>query len=113
MPLMQCPACAADLRHSITIESASESNVGGEVQRTWSTLVSARAKIEPLRGRELFNAAAITPEVTHKITLRYPGQTITPKMRVLFGSRYFGIEFVQNLEERNFWLVLMCKETPG
>ncbi len=98
------------LRHKITIQEyiATRDSFGAEVQ-TWTDKASAFASITPVSGKEYFATQQWNAEVTTKITMRYL-QGITPKMRVLFGSRIFEILSVLNFEERNIELNLMCKE---
>ncbi len=99
------------LRHSITIEQASETQApDGSVIETWSTFANAQASIEPISGREYFAAQTTQADVTHRSYMRYiPG--IVPKMRVKYGSRIFDILSVINVNERNRELQLMCRES--
>lgn len=102
---------AGDLRHSVTIQQASESNDGrGGVSYSWSTYTTAWADIRPVTGRERLLAQQVEEaEGDYKIRIRYqPG--ITPEMRVLWGSRVFAINAVLNVTERDRELLLMAKE---
>ena len=108
--LARCKIRACDLRHSIKIETFIRTRqAGGGGTRAWSTFVSARACIEPMRGRELLHAMQLQDSVTHKITMRYRSGVIA-KMRVKFGTRIFNIRAVINIDERNKWSELMCEE---
>ena len=101
---------AGRLHKKILIESVSEvRDSRGETTQTWSTTITTRAAIAPLRGREYFEAHQENREVTHKIIIRYQSG-ITPKMRINFNGRYFDIESIINVEERNRELNLMCVE---
>jgi SPP1 family predicted phage head-tail adaptor len=65
--------------------------------------------VEPLSGRELFNAQTISAETTTRFRIRFiPG--ITKKMRLAFKDRIFNIEAIINAEERNAALEIMCAE---
>jgi len=104
---------AGDLRHRITIQTPSETSDGiGGMTTTWSTFKKIWAAIWPLRGAEYLAAMQITSEITHKIRIRYLSG-VTPKMRILFGTRYFDIQSIINPDERNIYLELMCRETTS
>jgi SPP1 family predicted phage head-tail adaptor len=51
-----------------------------------------------------------TSEISHKIRIRYLA-SVTPKLRIKFGTRYFDIVSVINPDERNEYLEMMCRET--
>lgn len=77
---------AGELRHRVQIQVASDSRDahGGNV-RSWSTIATVWASIEPLTGRELFEAQQIESRATVRIRLRhYPG--LTGKHRILFAE---------------------------
>jgi SPP1 family predicted phage head-tail adaptor len=98
------------LRHSVTIQKLTGTlDAAGQEVQAWETYGVRWAAIEPLQGRELFSARQIHAEITTRITVRYLAG-VTPKMRVLFGSRTFDIQEVINPEERNAELQLMCIE---
>lgn len=110
MTAKKCGAArAGQLDKKIIIQTFSESNTGGEVALTPSTHATVWASIQPLRGQERMNAAQVTPEVTHKITIRYLS-TLTSRMRISWDSRFFGIVSIINPLERNERQELMCKE---
>lgn len=87
---------------------------GGEVE-SWSVLAYRWASLEPINGREYFTAQQTASEVTHRVRIRYDYtvKTVTPKMRIVYGSRTFDIESVINPRESNKELVLMCRELNG
>jgi len=98
------------LRHLIKIQSGTVSqDVAGEEILTWILEAERWASIEPLSGQERFLEAQIQADVTHKIGVRM-AFTVTPKMRVLFGSRIFDILSVLNVGERDVKLKLICRE---
>lgn len=101
---------AGDLRHRVTIQQLvtvyDEYNQPVEM---WQDLTTVWAAIEPLSGREYWQAKAVNAEVTHRVRMRYRAG-ITPEMRLVFNGRVFEILAVLNLEERNIELQLLCKE---
>lgn len=98
------------LRHLVTLQrqSSSQDSVG-QLLETWSEIGKEWVDIQPVNGREYFNASGERAEVTHKVRMRY-GRTIAPRDRIVYGSRIFNIKAVMNIEERNRWLELMCTE---
>ena len=98
------------LHHHIIIEQVAETqDTDGSVMETWSNYASAQGSIEPVSGREYFDAQTTQADVTHRIYLRYIAGVI-PKMRVKYGARIFDILSVINTRERNVELQLMCRE---
>lgn len=93
---------AGDLRHRITIQQPTSATANAYNERTdnWSTWATVWAKVEPLEGREAWAAAQAQSEVTHKVVLRYLSG-VTPRMRIVFGSRILQIVAVKNIEERS------------
>jgi len=102
---------AGPLRHRIEIQIASTAqNAAGEPAGTWLTSLSAWAAIWPLRGSEYLTASQDRSSVTHKVRVRYLSG-ITPKNRIKFGStRYFNIDSVINVDERNIYQDIMASE---
>ncbi len=102
---------AGPLRCRVTIEAPVEAQGSdGSIVTTWETFTTAWASIEPIIGREYFTQQREQATVSHKIRMRYvPG--ITHKMRVVWGTRFFEIESVLNVGERDREFVLMCSES--
>jgi SPP1 family predicted phage head-tail adaptor len=98
------------LRHRVAIQARTVTQDGyGATVATWATAATVWASVEPLSGREAWQAQSVRPDVTHTVTIRaYDG--LTPKHRLLFDGRTLEIESVVNLEERNRYMVLQCKE---
>ena len=98
------------LRHRIAIEQGAETqDTDGSLIETWSTYATTQGSIEPVSGREYFDAQTTQADVTHRIYLRYIAGVI-PKMRVKYGARIFDILSVINTRERKVELQLMCRE---
>lgn len=98
------------MRHPVTIQEVVETtNAIGEVAETWTTLSEVWASIEPISGREFQVVQQIAAETTHKVSIRYL-EGVTPKHRVLFGSRVFDILAVRNVEEVGRVMDLLCRE---
>ena len=91
---------AGKLRHEVAIQELVETEPGdGTVDTTYLTVDTVWASVQPLRGKELMEAQQTTGRATHRVIMRsYPALTI--KHRLLFGTRIFGIESVQHVDER-------------
>jgi SPP1 family predicted phage head-tail adaptor len=101
------------LRKRITIQQQSATqNTRGEPIPSWTTFATCWASIEPKNGRELLAAQQVQSQVITEITIRYQSG-ITPDMRILYGTRYFDIQAIQNVEERNRMIVMQCIERVG
>jgi SPP1 family predicted phage head-tail adaptor len=103
-------AGAGALRDKVTIQrkSTSRGAAGGEVN-SWVDLAEVWAGIMPLSGRELASQRSIYADATHKILIRYRDD-VTPKMRVLFGTRQFDIASSLNMDGHRRYLEIIAIE---
>jgi SPP1 family predicted phage head-tail adaptor len=81
-----------------------------DVQVTWQDVATVWASVEPLSGGEFFRNQEQQGELTHRVRIRWRAG-VDSKMRVLFGTRIFGIDSVINPEEADVVLELMCTES--
>jgi head-tail adaptor len=105
---------AGELRHQVTWQTntpAATPTSGGQELPNWSTVGVHFAKVEPLTGRELWNAKQIKATSTIKVTMRNVG-AILPSDRLLLDAtgRIFEIDSVILTFEVDFDLVLACTE---
>lgn len=102
---------AGKLRHVVNIQADQgiQNDVGEHIP-SWVTTITTRAAVEPIAGREFFDAQQRQAEITHRVRLRYR-TGIEPTMRLLYRSRVLMIEAVIDVEERRRELHLMCRET--
>jgi SPP1 family predicted phage head-tail adaptor len=108
---------AGHLRHFITIQRKSgATNTTGEETDTWTTLGSSWASVEPFidsrrGGTEEMQGSQLIAISWMKIRMRYMLDiSILPRDRVTWNGRIFDIVNVNNREERNAELELICKE---
>lgn len=107
---------AGELVHRITIQAQATTPdpSTGQPAVAWSPVLSTRARILTSGARELYQAQQYAPQLTHMVTIRWPGAVvITSGMQVVFGSRTFTIQTIENVQERNRVLHLMCIEING
>jgi len=78
----------------------------------WENVMTTRAGIFPISGRDIFEAMRTDSEITHKIFVRYdPTIKIDSSMRILFDGRIFDIISPPiNFQEKNIELSILCKE---
>lgn len=105
---------AGKLRHRVTIEERSTSAPGdGSYGSTWTAATNGTvyASIEPLQGRELWEARQVGAKVTHRVRMRYwPG--LTSEHRLNFGGRILNLlQPPINVREKNVEFELLCRES--
>lgn len=93
--------------------SAPVADGDGSYMQDWTAITSndIPASIEPATAGKLERtvAATVSSQVTHLIHLRYMAG-VTTKTRVVYGTRTFNINGVENVREDNTELVLSCQE---
>jgi len=103
------------MRKRITFQarSVSQDSFGAQVP-VWTDVITMWAEVAPASGRELQAAAAVNQELTHTITTRWPGAsvTITPAHRAVMknNGRVFDIKSVINVDERNHTQMVQAVE---
>ena len=101
------------LRHRILIlqKDATTTDTDGYPTKTWEPLFSAWAKVEPLAGREYFQAAAAQAQHQVRFTIRYR-RGITADMRLRWDSQDYEIKGPPiDLGGRRKWLQIMGEAT--
>lgn len=103
---------AGQLRHEIILQEITyvQDGYGGTVVKsTWADIATVRALVEPLRGREYYDAQQINAELSMKVLIRYyPG--VAPKWRIKWGTRILEIVEVLDIAGRLRSLQLLCSE---
>lgn len=98
------------LRKQVTLRSKGTSaDSFGQPIETFTTYDTVWAQIDPASGKEIMNAQQQEGEITHKVKIRYHSSVVITD-RVYFGSRILEIVFIRNIQERNHWQELLCKE---
>ena len=101
---------AGTLRHRVTIQEPTHGQDSqGGLTETWASVGDVYASIETLTGRELMWSRQSNSLATMQIRIReYDG--LTERHRLKFGTRTFGIESINRVDERGAEMVLMCRE---
>lgn len=101
---------AGRLKHRITIEKPEQTkDEFGQLTKTWVTVCSTRAAIDPISGKEYFAAQQINNAINYKITIHYR-LGIKSSYRIKYKERIFEIHAPLNPKEANRELQLMCEE---
>ena len=101
---------AGQLRHQVIIQTPTETNdAQGQPVKSWGTFATVHANVLPVRGREFFDAQQINAETTTKFVIRYLAG-ITQKMRISYDSKFYNIQSIINVGERDRMIELMCSE---
>jgi SPP1 family predicted phage head-tail adaptor len=104
------PLTSGELTRRVVIQSFTDvDDGGGGSERTWSTVATVWAKIEPGTGREFLAAQQVTPELSHLLTIRYRTD-VTAKCRAVYGSQVFAIHTVADVDAKHERLVLTCEQ---
>lgn len=99
------------LRHRVLVQhdTATTAGIDGHITPTWSTLGRRWANVEPLAGREFWNAQQVQAGITHSVVMRW-WERVTPRMQIIHGGRTLRIESVLNTGERGREMKLLCTE---
>ena len=101
---------AGSLRHRVTIQQLTiTQGTAGEVIEGWSDVATVYAAVEPLSGREFWQAQQVAAESQIRVRIRYRAGLDTT-MRVIHDVRTLEILSIVDPEERHAELQLMCRE---
>lgn len=101
---------AGRMRHLVWVERPTTTQTAsGEPVLTWERWKQLRCQIEPLQGRERFEAQQVRPEVTHQVRMRYV-HGLSPRDRLRYDGRTLNISELTNVNERNREHLLLCAE---
>lgn len=101
---------AGTLRHRVVLQRLTETRgPTGDLVKTWADQPEIWAAVEPLSGREYWQAQQVAAETTIRVRIRY-SSGVVPTMRVKYGTRTFEVLSIIDPEERHVELHLMCRE---
>lgn len=100
----------SELPFTFQAQTRARSTVGGP-GITWADSFTAWGKIDTLSGNEQADNYRFEHKVRYRFKIRYlPSTSVTPDMRIKYGSRYFKIEGIYNENEGNRWLIIDAGE---
>lgn len=91
------------------LDPGTERNDDGSFPEPVPFLTGIDAKIEALSGRELYKAQQIVTEVSHRVTIRFR-RGLSTRMLILFRGRKFQIQAIQDPDEAEVELRILCVE---
>lgn len=102
------------LRHQVIVENPTRVADGdGGYTDTWAAASPSPvwARIEPATARAIERQAGATIEgpIDSLVTIRYHAG-VSMKTRLTFEGRLLFVRGIQNVQERDRWLVLACQE---
>lgn len=102
------------MRHQIVFQKFngtvdSSGDIRDDLDSNWTGYRTVHAAVDPISGRELYQAEQSQSEITHKIRCRYFAGA-THDMRILMGTRKFKIISIIDWEERHESYLIMAKE---
>lgn len=99
--------------HKVTAQDfTTVSDGAGGLNQTYSDTHTFFADIEPQTGREAIEAEQLIGKQGYKFTTRYSSEVanIDNESRLKFGTRFFNIHSVVNLNEENEFLQIVAWE---
>lgn len=102
---------AGTLRHQVEIQQPVERrDAYGGVELDWQQVDIRWASVEPLSGREMWQAKQAQAKTSHHVKMRAQDLEIDPRMRLRYGERVLNIDGVTNADERGIMLDILCSE---
>jgi SPP1 family predicted phage head-tail adaptor len=104
--------CIGDLRDEIEIQNRQivAPDLGDvDYEEAFSTTTIVFSAIETVSGQTIFDESNQERDVTHKIYIRYMAG-VTAQTWIKFKDELYDILKVENLEERNEFLLLRCSK---
>lgn len=96
------------MRHRVEIQERITSRGSyGEVVPEWATVATVWGEVLPLSGRELYQAQAVRPDVTHRVTVRYR-EGLSPRNRLFIDGDIYEIFAVLNPDGRKRYHTCDC-----
>jgi len=97
-------------RHFAEIQSSAKSKdeEGGTI-RTWSKDNDWWIKITVMGGKEREEARQTKSKLTHRITMRFYEDGLTPEMRIVFDGKFFNIIAVVDPGYRGCDTIVDCQ----
>lgn len=100
-------------RHRIVIETPTETQDNyGEITETWETLLTVWASLDNVSAGELFEAGSQVQQ-NHFVFELYCDSSVTTECRIKYGTRYFDIEGVENVDNRSRKMRIRAIETDA
>jgi len=105
---------AGRLRHQVTLQKpVTNQDTYGQDVATWTDVATVWAGVEPLKGREFYDAQQVNAELSVRVVIRYRSD-VAATWRVKHGDRAYAIQQPPiDPDMRHRELQLMCSELPA
>jgi len=103
---------AGAMREAITIQTETRTaDGGGGFTQGFSLHFTCFASVRSTAANETFDQGQLIDTQTFEFVIRYRSdKAVTPKNRILWGTRVFQVKSVVNHMERNKYLVIKAQE---
>lgn len=103
---------AGKLRHRVQLQRATvTTDSHGDQVKSWTTLAEVWAEVLDLTGREFVQASQVMSDISVQVRIRGRRDfRLTPKDRVVFGSRTLDIRHVTDMGGKGVEWRLACTE---
>lgn len=101
---------AGELRHRVAFLRRVTTVKSGAVSESWIPAFVCWAAVEPIAGREFWQAAAVNRETEVRFTIRYR-RDVNDAMRLQFGGVQYRITSLINPNSRNAKLEILAAST--
>jgi len=101
---------ARELNRQITFQTESgTADTYGATGGTWTDTSTVWAGVITTGGREFYAAQKLNAETTAVFKIRYKAGLL-PTMRIKYGTRYFNILNINDVDEGRREMLITCKE---
>lgn len=108
---MSVPAGELDQRVAIQVASATSDGAGGS-RKSWATVTTIWAKVEPMNGGEAFAQGVERATQFYRVTIRRRGG-VSQKNRLLWKGVALNIRTCADMDGRNADLTMMVESGAG
>lgn len=87
-------------------------DAGGQPVYVHTPICTRWARVEPITGREVWNAEQVQADVTHRVTVRFDETIQANAVRWSFdyNGRIFEVRSARDIDEARRFLELLCVE---
>jgi head-tail adaptor len=100
-------------RRSVNIQIQSQTSTPDSFNQpllAWAPVCVLQGRIRSVQQSETFQSGQLSSQITHVIEAWWTAISIAAGMRAVFGSRTFLIQSVENVEQRNREILMLCLE---
>lgn len=101
---------ASQMQHYVTIQAKVSTTDGeGSFSENWQDVKTVSAAVLPMKATQQFQYKSINVDATHLVKIR--GEiAVTEQNRIKWGTRYFEILTIEDIQERGVFKMLTCLE---